>query len=287
MRYISRDEIERALPDDWDKIVEASSDYVRRKAGEAEKQALSEGLTGSEVLAKIHEARAKAINCKAGETWRSISTNLASLSSGKCWYCECSEDRSDYAVDHFRPKNEVTDDPSHPGYWWLAFDWKNYRYACTYCNSYRSKNTSTEGGKQCYFPLLEGSSRACCESDNHEDIERPSLLDPLVRSDTKLITFKSNGIPAEAKAAGTEEYDRAKISIKIYHLNEFKINKSRQRIAQKITKLVASISKNRDAELEEELLSMVRPNAQYSQAARIYLRQYRDRDWVMDLLEDL
>ena len=283
MRYISKEELERALPADWDEKVTSAKNYVH-----AEAEAAADACTNSkDKPGAIAKARSIAINRKASSTWQTLSEKLAPLSFNKCWYCECTEDRSDYAVDHFRPKNEVTEDPSHPGYWWLAFEWRNYRYACTYCNSFRKKQTSTEGGKQCHFPLLENTPRVNCDSDDCEKSESPMLLDPLIRADTKLLTFQSNGIPKPSKNEGSVEYVRAERSIDIYHLDENKINKSRQRIAQKITKLVNIISLHEDEPLKDELLFMVRAEAPYSQAARIYLRQYRDRLWVRDLLEDL
>lgn len=42
-----------------------------------------------------------------GHIWRELKDNLAVLLNDKCWYCESIIDRSDNAVDHFRPKNRV------------------------------------------------------------------------------------------------------------------------------------------------------------------------------------
>ncbi len=64
---------------------------------------------------------------------RRIKNALEEKSHRKCWYCEAREKRSDRHVDHYRPKNRVHG-TSHGGYWWLAFDYRNYHLACTYCN---------------------------------------------------------------------------------------------------------------------------------------------------------
>ncbi|MTJ51968.1 hypothetical protein FJR38_04410 [Anabaena sp. UHCC 0253] len=47
----------------------------------------------------------------------------------KCWYSEAKESVSSYHVDHFRPKGRAKelDGSSRDGYWWLAFEWHNYR----------------------------------------------------------------------------------------------------------------------------------------------------------------
>lgn len=41
--------------------------------------------------------------------WRDLKDGLANLLHDKCWYCETAVDRSDNAVDHFRPKGRVSD----------------------------------------------------------------------------------------------------------------------------------------------------------------------------------
>src|SRR5262245_47312628 len=63
------------------------------------------------------------------QLWADLKESLGRLSSKKCWYCESKEIRSDKHVDHFRPKNRVTENGcnGHPGYWWLAFEWRNFR----------------------------------------------------------------------------------------------------------------------------------------------------------------
>ncbi len=34
-------------------------------------------------------------------------------------------------------RGSVLENSENEGYWWLAFDWKNYRYFCTWCNQRR------------------------------------------------------------------------------------------------------------------------------------------------------
>jgi len=287
MRYISKDDVELALPDDWDDVVKQAWGYVAKKAGEAWRSAREEGLTNKDSKDRFDQARTKAINEKASSTWQYLAEYLAPISFDKCWYCECSETRSDMAVDHYRPKNKVEEDADHPGYWWLAFDWSNYRYSCTFCNSFRKKHTSTPGGKQCRFPLSCVSDRASKRAHSC-DIEVPCLLDPFVRTDAKLLTFLTNGKPVPASLDKSKDHDRASVSIEVYHLDEKKINKDRQRLYQKIRRLVESISQNEDENLKAELLSLAKSNAEYSSSARIYIRQYKpNHAWIEELLEDL
>src|SRR3954447_3584099 len=107
----------------------------------------------AETMSCQSEERATVIN-KGGDVWRDAGRAAARLTAGRCWYCDMRQVRSDMPVDHFRPKGRVAEEKSHPGYWWLAFDWKNFRYSCTFCNSRRvDVDSGSEGGKQDHFPL--------------------------------------------------------------------------------------------------------------------------------------
>jgi hypothetical protein len=163
------------------------------------------------------EDRSKVIN-DHDDVWGLFKDALRSLSHGKCWYCESIDARSDNAVDHYRPKGNVKGaKPPHHGYWWLAFEWKNYRFSCTYCNSIR-KSAKTVGGKQDYFPLWDETSRAQTELDSIDD-ELPLLLDPTKVTDVQLIAFSEDGGvgPAVDETNG-REYKGAEESTLRYHL---------------------------------------------------------------------
>lgn len=98
---------------------------------------------------------------------------------GKCCYTERRRDTQlERDVEHFRPKGKVTGE-SHPGYWWLAYDWDNLLIVC------KVNNTVDKGSK---FPLLKGGKRAKNEQDNLED-ERPVLINPALEDPSEYITF--------------------------------------------------------------------------------------------------
>lgn len=149
--------------------------------------------------------------------WRDLKDGLASLLNDKCWYCESPIDRSDNAVDHFRPKNRVSDAINpHVGYRWLAFDPSNFRYACTYCNS-RRLGVNTAGGKADRFPLVDEETRVY--SEGAIDQEYPMLLDPCDLTDWKLLgCHQENGLPCATSAEDIPK-QRAEVSIEVYHLN--------------------------------------------------------------------
>ena len=98
------------------------------------------------------------------------------------------------------------------GYWWLAYNYKNFRLSCEKCN-----RSFGEGGKVDYFPLQEGVIPATPESDLEEGI---LLLDPLNEDDTRLIDFDDNG---NVVALSNEQWEveRVRFSDKIYNLGCF------------------------------------------------------------------
>jgi hypothetical protein len=102
--------------------------------------------------------------------------------STKCAWCEQLRPwKREIDVEHNRPKVWVTEwagappfvsdtPPSEidvgPGYWWLAFEWKNYSLSCKTCN---------QGWKRRLFPVV-APRPTCVEGVEH--IEKPLLLDP-------------------------------------------------------------------------------------------------------------
>jgi uncharacterized protein (TIGR02646 family) len=169
------------------------------------------------------------------EWWRKAKPWLEALSHGKCWYCESKNDRSDNAVDHFRPKSSSAAEGG--GYWWLAFDPSNLRFSCTFCNSFRNSHRGTSGGKQDHFPLWDEIERV---RSPEEDLrrERPLLLDPKVDGDPDHLWFQLDGtvVPSEwTGASGSYPHTRAKVSIKLYHLDEPSLCERRKQVRRQVT----------------------------------------------------
>ncbi|HEV7646228.1 MAG TPA: hypothetical protein VGO50_20000 [Pyrinomonadaceae bacterium] len=95
---------------------------------------------------------------------------------GKCAYCE-SRISADQPgdLDHFRPKGRVKEDDMHPGYYWLAYDYKNLLLSCADCNQPSSQKTTQTIGKWDRFPVK--GFRALKSPE--EDDEEPYLLNPI------------------------------------------------------------------------------------------------------------
>jgi hypothetical protein len=208
-----------------------------------------------EAIAALDSAeRAKAINQRSA-IWAELKPALKGLSHNKCWYCESKDLRSDNAVDHFRPKNSVKGTErfpaasGHPGYWWLAFDYTNYRFSCTICNSIRKSAGGTSGGKQDCFPLFDEQHRAKCDHDDTDE-ELPLLLDPTNPADLGALWFDDSGTavprpkkPGESDVSYERWRARAEESIALYHLNHPDIKEARHRLAQQIRQLANDTDK--------------------------------------------
>ncbi len=280
MRYIDPGEITELLerlPEGWDKWREEARqalDDVRAAGGEFD-----------------------AVNAH-GEVWRKLKGELEKASGGKCWYCESGQHRSDNAVDHFRPKNKNRSG-EHEGYWWLAFDWQNYRYSCTYCNSRRKDELKgASGGKHDNFPLFNPEDRA---TPDHPDCsrEQPLLLDPTIPEDPGLLWYEPDGraVPRYSKSKSERRYLRAEKSIELYHLNYRKTEEDRKKLYNKIRRLISEGDKlfpQADSDTVASsalsnvviapLLEFIKPTSDFSAAARAFLVGFKDRPWVEGVL---
>jgi uncharacterized protein (TIGR02646 family) len=142
--------------------------------------------------------------------WGELKYWLQELSHDKCWYSETIDRYSHYQVEHFRPKKKVVRFKGivEEGYWWLAFDWKNYRLSGDVGNKRKGNR----------FPLRKGSVIATGPSCDLQD-ELIYLLDPTDPSDPPLLTFNALGNATPAASEGTWEYERAKVTIEVLYLN--------------------------------------------------------------------
>jgi uncharacterized protein (TIGR02646 family) len=279
------------LPEGWATKAQKALDDVAKIAA---------GLPGSseEESDKILKQLRAEIN-KRSEIWASLKDALGELSFRKCWYCESMENRSDMAVDHFRPKNKVMECTAHLGYWWLAFDHSNYRFACGYCNSpHENDDQEKTLGKGTHFPLIEEARRIHGSGGDLTD-EQPTLLDPTVPMDPSLLWFTDDGraVPRYRLDNSPLFYSRASVSVDVYNLNDFRIKEARVVVAIEIKRQVELGDRYLDEamggspaaldlykEICRRILTFIAPQAEFSSAARAILSGYRDKEWVADTL---
>lgn len=218
MRYIDIDELD--LPDDW----------------ETRARRLTERLENC----TTHDERMEII--RNNPIWGELRTRLSDLSNGKCWYSEAQDVMSFKDVDHFRPKGNALelDKSEREGYWWLAFEWRNYRFSSEMSNrpsSDKFKDVKDVKGKHDYFPLRPGSHPATRPTDDTRD-EHPYLLDPCDEDDCTLLSFDDTGMPIPTASEGTWAYQRAEVSIRFYHLDYSEIVKAREQLWKETERLI-------------------------------------------------
>lgn len=186
---------------------------------------LAEAQEASAALADAKtEAERSALIEKHARLWRDarIRDWLLGLFHNKCWYTEAQEAVSAYHVDHYRPKGQVTDigrTNPEPGYWWLAFDWQNYRICGQLINVKKSD----------VFPLTEGH-RATPDVPNSLKLEAPALIDPTT-DDARLISFEMDEDGCRAVAtvgADADDCARVDATIEVMGLNRLdRLNQKR------------------------------------------------------------
>jgi uncharacterized protein (TIGR02646 family) len=188
----------------------------------------------SQLLATLDEQgkrdeRNALIDANSGH-WGELKPWLMALSAGKCWFSETRQPYSHYDVEHFRPKKEAKgfDSAVRDGYWWLAFDYMNFRL----CGNVGNRK---KGG---WFPL-RANSLFSSYTNRCEESEAAYLLDPIDENDVALIAFDEEGkvIPMP----GIPDWDRERVieTAKRLKLNEHaQLTDERRKVWQKVDRLI-------------------------------------------------
>ncbi|MGP5562324.1 hypothetical protein [Vreelandella alkaliphila] len=223
----------------------------------------------------------------ASAIWSELKPQLKKLSHNKCWYCESREDRSDNAVDHFRPKSL---------YPWFALDYENFRFSCTFCNSIRKNpETGESEGKGDHFPLVSGARAV---SRTQRNTEKYLLIDPCKMADVSLLDFSDDGRPRPKHPNVQAKNERVLCSIRYYHLDHPDLNEARRQLALDIRDWVetgdalypdfntgrGSIDRAFETNLEN-IARSIASDAPFSVFAKKMVKGYQDREWIEDLLE--
>lgn len=147
---------------------------------------------------------------------------LTKIHHQKCWYSEAKESVSSYHVDHFRPKGRAaqTNKLVRSGYWWLTFDWNNYRLAGQLLNV----------KKRDLFPVqLPGVAQAT--DPVSLQAEGCLLLDPLT-NDAWFVSFEriddGDCLATASPGLTKPREDRVALTIEVLGLNRLSLlNKNR------------------------------------------------------------
>lgn len=199
---------------------------------------------------------------------RTVKIALKNAQHNKCCYCEAYfAGNAPGDVEHFRPKTYSQQvkggQKYYPGYYWLAYQWRNLYYACDICNRSAKRNL---------FPLRDNSRRARRASDALGN-EQPMLLDPSGPADPrdhiKFVDFDPVGIS-----------DLGRCTVETLQLGRTDLNTARWLHWQTVDALwrVASSGDSVDSELRQAqekaralLKGYVRPQAVFSAMTQDFL----------------
>jgi hypothetical protein len=206
--------------------------YIKYGNDQPPKQWLekAEKLTAQLDAATSKEERDKIIDDNS-HLWGELADWLLKLSHGKCWFSEARDTYSHWDVEHFRPKKSAKnqDGTEREGYWWLAFDWHNYRI----CGNVGNRKKGT------FFPLCTGSQVASSKARHLIQDEIFFLLDPTRQGDPELLSFNEEGLAAAMPGIGEWPKQRAVESIKRFKLNDHEpLREARQKIWKKCRDLI-------------------------------------------------
>lgn len=285
MRHIKKPDLRGRIKEKWHKAAKAALAEVKRQPADQR---------GAFITSFFKKNK---------DLWARLKKNLAQPTPAKCWYSEARRPVAELEIDHFRPKGAVTG-CKHAGYWWLAFNWENFRMATPLANKRRhdeiGENTQ---GKGTHFPLWDESKRVPDDEECSTKNETPLLLDPFVAKDVVLLDYSpEDGKVVERydKAGNELRYVRANKSIELYHLNEGSLVARRGELAailsEKGDKLEAlwmrkeageTLAKPEDDEIESlqnEIGELINATSEFSAFCRASLRQRGNRGWNEELL---
>ena len=168
---------------------------------------------------------------KKNSTWSDIKAVYMRLQRNKCIYCERPlagevAGKVEQDVEHYRPKGRIsawpkaasgftyafpTGSPVSSGYYWLAYDLRNYAASCKPCNSTRKSDA---------FPIAGARGAAAQSLTELNSHEGPLLVFPFGSwGDDPAAIIRFEGIVAvPVKSAGTLN-QRAVVTIDFFGLN--------------------------------------------------------------------
>jgi hypothetical protein len=239
---------------------------------------------------RTHDQKVAFMKAKSS-IWRELREELIAKFGNKCWFTDAPEFEARLDVEHFRPKAQSLDRKgrARKGYWWLAFDWRNYRL----CGQIPNREE-----KRCWFPLMPRSFRATKHTDNWE-CEQPVFLDPCRPSDVALVEYAEDGRLYPKAGATRRECYRVRITDELLGLSRIpSVVEARQKIWKTCSLLVrdymilktqekrsgadALLSSKQDDVLRQ-LLALAKSSEAFSSVARSCLKQSPEK-WAADIL---
>ena len=157
-----------------------------------------------------------------GRTQSYVRDKLNVYYFNKCAYCEtfCKAH-----IEHYRPKKGVVEDPNHPGYYWLCYEWSNLIPSCPDCNTFGGKGTQFPvSGNRVTVPQFRPDNSLdktfSLASSAYLLAEKPLLLHPEVDDPALYLSIELDPAGEGVKLTGIDQQERrGETTIRICNLN--------------------------------------------------------------------
>ena len=237
--------------------------------------------------------------------WKAAKPQLRAESGGKCVYCESPTDTVAHGdVEHFRPKSV---------YWWLAYCYDNYVYACQICNQVfkgdkfpvHATTGPWTGPVLSPAPTAEDLARlAAALTPDAIDVaaghplneflkvtgkEKPGLVDPYVNEPDPLFKWVADDVLKEVEVRAASRRVASKrafaAAAQCYGLNREELKRWRWKTYSELVVLKDSLRAFETAGVEpalqqrirERILDMMKPDAPYAGMVRYFVREFQVR----------
>jgi len=206
--------------------------------------------------------------------WTAAKQQLKRETKGKCAYCEGNTEVVAHGdVEHYRPKSV---------YWWLAYTYDNYLYACQICNQkYKSDNFPTQpqlmmapnvdvnstdaeliqlAGKISPdpFDILQNFTLAQFEADHL--LEDAHLINPYHDDPTKYFAYEADDVIEEVKviAAQPQFAKNVKAAEDYYGINRLELKQFRYSVFDSFRYCKRSVRELPDGSLKNDAKKLIK-----------------------------
>jgi hypothetical protein len=253
---------------------------------------------------ELIEARAAGGTIEFKSTvWKAAKPQLKVESGGKCAYCESPTDTVAHGdVEHFRPKSR---------YWWLAYCYDNYVYACQICNQVHKGDefpiharAGAWAGPLLPAPPAPATLATLAETLTPDALdltaghaladflvaarkEKAGLVDPYVTDPDPLFKWVANDVlkivelaPASNKVAAKRAFAGAEES---YGLNREELKRTRYNTYEDLVLLKDSLAALAAAGIEpvlqqrirDQITAMTKVDKPYAGMVRYFVKQFQ------------
>ena len=234
--------------------------------------------------------------------WKAAKPQLKLETGGKCAYCESPTDTVAHGdVEHFRPKSK---------YWWLAYCYDNYVYACQICNQvHKGDEFPVHASAGAWVgPTLPATPTAAALAALAEALtpdaldltaghplanflaegakEKPGLVDPYVTDPDPLFKWVANSTlkivevaPASTKVAAKRAFAGAEAS---FGLNREELKRNRWKTYADFLIMKDALNAFETAGIEpalqhrirDQIRSMMKVDAPYAGMVRYFVKEF-------------